>query len=664
MSVLGDAASRAKNFVDGLLVPKYREKSEEPLTKGDVWTAEITDAACKKAYERNGITRKLVNKIASDTFDNWFNIESENEELIQTAQEVFSAKSSWLHDDETKHLNLQWNLKEAYKVGIVERFALLVLGFSDEGDLDKEVENPKSLDYLSILTPADVQKLILDEDEKSETYGELIAAKIKLGKGSAKIIHASRFIFLPVNTYGNSINAIGLVRPAYAYLTVLDNVIWSTGQSFYRYAAGFPHIKKKGGKPGELNKIKEQWKDVNSLTGWASDENTDILFPGAKGSALDPGAYFSVALKAVAMSFDIPVQIVEGAAAGAITGSETNLKDYYSDISSKQELEWTPIIEQLIKILQETGQIAEGDFNVVWNPLEEMNEKEQAEIEKLKAETEAIRITSGVLDAEAIRTELEKEKMQDSRDFKARKGDDFQANFEYPEEAKMHASEVERLAQQYSDDITRLFTVSELVKAIKDANLEGILGDDFNDLEKDLTLIEMARQKKLKDAVDKNIDGSWAYGWDVAEQQINRNVIASTAAEAIKKILKQSNYTFVNAIGTDVTKKVLFAVQQGVLAGEGIPKIKKRLTPIIDNAMHNADTIARTESHRAMTQAIKTNYRDSGVIKKVKYVTAGDDVVRPSHAALDGHIFDVDDLPSELDEPNCRCTVVAYFGED
>lgn len=664
MSVLSDAATRAKKIVDGLIVPKHREKSEEPTTKGDVWTAQISNEMCKKAYEKNGITRKLVNKIASDTFDNWFNIESENEGLIQDVQEVFSAKSSWLFDDKIKHLNLQSNLKEAYKVGIVERFALLVLGFSDDGALEEEVTDPRSLDYLSILTPADVQKLILDEDEKSETFGELIAAKVKMGKGSAKIIHASRFIFLPVNTYGNSINAIGLVRPAYVYLTVLDNVIWSTGQSFYRYAAGFPHIKKKGGKAGELNKIKEQWKDVNSLTGWASDENTEILFPGAKGSALDPAQYFSVALKAVAMSFDIPVQILEGVAAGAITGSEINLKDYYSDISSKQELDWTPIIEQLIKILQETGQVSEGNFNIVWNPLEEMNEKEQAEIEKLKAETEAIRITSGVLDAQAIKMELEKKKLQDSKDSKARKGDDAQVNFEYPNEVKMHASEVEQLAQQYSDDITRLFTFSELVKAIKDANVEGILGDDFNDLEKDLTLIETARQKKLKDAVDRNIDGSWAYGWDAAEQQINKNVIGSAAAIAIKKILKQSNYSFVNAIGTDITKKVLFAVQQGVLAGEGISQIKKRIIPIIDNAMHNADTIARTESHRAMTQAISQNYKDSGVIKKVRYVTAGDDVVRPSHAALDGKIFDINNLPQELEEPNCRCTIVAVIGAD
>jgi len=656
MSILGDALSKGKSLVDGLLVPKYKDKDIEPITKKDLWTANITNALCKKAYERNGVTRKLVNKLANDTFDNWFYVESENQQLIDDVVNVFSAKSKWLHDDEVKYLNLQWNLKEAYKVGMVEGYALLVLGFSDDASLSEELDNPRSLDYLSILTPSDVKKLILDEDENSDTFGELIAAKVKIGKGEPKVIHASRFIFLPVNTYGNSVNGIGLVRPAYNYLTVLDNVFWSTGQSFYRYASGFPHIKKKGGTPTEMNKIKAQWKEVNSLTGWVSNDDTEIDFTGAKATALDPEKYFNVALTGVAMCFDIPVDIVKGVAAGAVTGSETNLKDYYSDISSKQQLDWTPIIEQLITILQETKQVVQGEFRIVWNPLEEMDEKEMAEIEKLKAETEKLRIEAGSLDPQEVRAVRLKESKQDS------KLDQIEYNYEFPEETHLDAGRVEKIAQQYSDDITRLFSVSEIVKAIKDSEVEGILNDDYGDLEKDLGLIEEARKKKLKEAVDKNIDEAWQYGWDVAEIQLDKNIIATETALKIRKILKQSNYAFVNAVGTDVTKKTLFAVQQGILNGESISKIRKRIEPIIEGAKHNADTIARTETHRAMTKAIVQNYKDSGIVKKVKYITAGDDVVRPSHAALNGQIFDVNNLPSELDEPNCRCTVVAYFG--
>ncbi len=651
MSVLGDALGKGRQLVDGLLVPKYREKSEEPVSKGELWSGNISNSMLKKAYEKNGITRKIVNKVASDTFDNWFKVESENQQLIEDVHSLFSSKSSWHFDDGKRHLGVKKNLKESYKVGMVEGYSLLALGFSDDGDLKEELVSAKSLDYVSILTPSDVKKLILDEDKNSARFGEIIAAEIRLGHGDTQTIHASRFIHLPVNTYGNNYRGMGLVKPAYNYLTVLDNVIWSTGQSFYRYASGFPHIKKKGGKPLQLNKIKKQWKDVNAMTGWVSDDDTTIDFVGAKAVALDPEKYLDVAVFAVASSFDMPAQILLGTAAGAVTGSETNLRDYYSDISSKQELDWTPIIEQLIVIGQSTGQVAKGDFKVKWNPLQEMNAKEKAEIAKLEAETEKIRIESGVLDPEEIKKELVQEAKVDAPVM----------NFEYDDRTNLKASEVEQLAVDYSADISKLFSINEVIKAIKGSEVEGILGDDFNDLERELDLIEKARAKKVKDAVDKNVDMAWQYGWDKSELFLNLNIMASEKAGQIKKILKQSNYVFVNSVGKDVTKKTLFAVQQGVLAGEGIPKIRKNVQLIVDGAKHNADTIARTESHRAMTQSIKQSYRDSGKVKKVKYITAGDDMVRQTHADLNGHIFDLDNTPAELEDPNCRCTVVAYF---
>jgi len=655
MSILGDALSKSRQFVDGLIVPQYRNKSEEPINKTDLWKSNISNSMLKKAFERNGITRKLVNKLSSDTFDKWFKVESDNQKLIEDVNSLFSSKSIWHFNDGKKHLGIKKKVKANYTVGIVEGFCILALGFSDDKPLSEQVENPESLDYVSLLTPSDVNKLIIDEDEDSETFGLIIGAEIKLGKGDAKVIHASRFIYIPVNTYGNSYKGIGLVKPAYNYLTVLDNVIWSTGQSFYRYASGFPHIKKKGGNPDVINKIKKQWKDVNSLTGWASGDDTEIEFVGAKAVALDPQKYLDVSIFAVATSFDIPAQIVIGTAAGMVTGSETNLRDYYSDISSKQEIDWTPIMEQLIVIGQSTGQIAKGEFKIKWNPLFELSEKEIAEIDKLKAETDKIRIESGVLDPEQVKKERETEALQDSKEV-------VKVDFEYSEETNLNAREVEQLELEYEADLVKLFSVNELMKSIEGSEIEGILADDFNELARDLDLIEKSREKKVKETVDKNIDKAWAYGWDKSELLLNLNIIASEKSKQIKKILKQSNYVFVNSAGKDVTKKTLFAVQESVLSGEPLPQLKKKIKVIVDSAKHNAGTIARTESHRAMTHAIGQSYKDSGEVKEIKIITAGDDVVRPSHAALEGHVFSLDNVPQELDEPNCRCTYVAYFG--
>ncbi len=660
MSVLGDAINTGKRILADRLIPEYNpnaQSNKAQASTSTLWNSNITNKQLVEAYRTNGIGRKLVSKIAKDTFDNWFTVESENEQLINDVSAVFSTKKKWVNEGETKALGLKKYLKESYKVGMVEGYALLMLGYSDEVDLKEEVQNPKSLDYLSIVTRGNIRKLLIEKDINSEHYGEIVGAMIKLGTGPPIEVHASRFIYLPVNQYGNDPEGIGYMKPAYNYLVVLDNVIWSTGQAFYRNAAGFLHYIKKKGKPGAMKKIKAQAKETNSLTAWVSDESTEIKDVGVRKSALNPEQYLNVAIFAVSTSFDIPAQIVIGTAAGAVTGSETNLDDYYSDISSKQDIDFTPVIEQLIVILQGTKQVAQGDFKINWNPLQEMNAKEQAEIEKLKAETEKIRIESGVLDPEEVKKELEQEKRVDAKTDAAIPI----TEWEYSKETNLVASEVIQLEENYAQDISKLFSVNELMKVIKSSEVEGILTDDFGELERELELIEKARAKKIKDIVDKNVKASWQYGWDKSELLLNLNIMASEKAGQIQKILQTSNYTFVNALGTDVTKKTLFAVQQGVLAGEGIPQIRKSVRLIVDGAKHNANTIARSESHRAMTQAIKQSYRDSGKVKKVKFITAGDDVVRPSHATLNGHIFDLDNTPAELEDPNCRCTVVAYF---
>ena len=52
-----------------------------------------------------------------------------------------------------------------------------------------------------------------------------------------------------------------------------------------------------------------------------------------------------------------------------------------------------------------------------------------------------------------------------------------------------------------------------------------------------------------------------------------------------------------------------------------------------------------------------TQYESAGVTK-VKWVTSHDVRVRESHKALDGKVFDINNLPEELHDYNCRCGLV------
>ncbi len=266
MSLLNDAISSGKRILADRLLPEYdpySTSSKAETGNSTLWNSNISNKQLVEAFKENGIGRKLVSKIAKDTFDNWFTVESDNEKLIEDINTAFAPQKQWVGEGQTRTLGLKKKLDASYKVGMVEGYALLMLGFSDESDLKEEVENPKSLDYLSIITKTNIRKLIIEKDSNSEHYGEIVGAMIKIGSGAPVEVHASRFIYLPVNQYGNDPEGIGYMRPAYNYLTVLDNVIWSTGQAFYRNAAGFLHYIKKKGKSGAMNKIKAQAKETN-----------------------------------------------------------------------------------------------------------------------------------------------------------------------------------------------------------------------------------------------------------------------------------------------------------------------------------------------------------------------------------------------------------------
>jgi SPP1 gp7 family putative phage head morphogenesis protein len=76
-----------------------------------------------------------------------------------------------------------------------------------------------------------------------------------------------------------------------------------------------------------------------------------------------------------------------------------------------------------------------------------------------------------------------------------------------------------------------------------------------------------------------------------------------------------------------------------------------------ESSDHLARLFARDQMQRFNKACTLSTFRSAGVTK-VKWVTANDGRVRESHKALNGKIFDVDNLPTEVDDYNCRCGLV------
>ena len=72
---------------------------------------------------------------------------------------------------------------------------------------------------------------------------------------------------------------------------------------------------------------------------------------------------------------------------------------------------------------------------------------------------------------------------------------------------------------------------------------------------------------------------------------------------------------------------------------------------------HLARLFARDQMQRFNKACTLSTFRSAGVTK-VKWATCGDVRVRKSHRELNGKIFDVNNLPPETDDYNCRCGLV------
>lgn len=156
---------------------------------------------------------------------------------------------------------------------------------------------------------------------------------------------------------------------------------------------------------------------------------------------------------------------------------------------------------------------------------------------------------------------------------------------------------------------------------------------------------------------------------------INEDVVRKRISEGDIKLPKSRI-----SIPKDVrwnTKKMNSSVLQGILQGESMNDIAKRLLPIVDSnassAIRNARTLVTQAENSGRLDSYKALQEQGAVLKKV-WMATPDDRTREAHLDLDGQEAEIDEpfvdmdgnelmFPADPDgEPetiyNCRCTMV------
>lgn len=327
---------------------------------GDV----ISDSDRAFAAEREPVAHFLTYGVAADITEKWFTINDPDTEeadpaLDRTVQKALSK------------LDFKKHLTEAIESERTYGKSLLVGGFSDArnvNDLNKPLRRGAELLQLAVYPATKSGQKVKefwvetkDEDENSNRFGEPVTYKLHRGSGSYLIVHYTRVCEVQTRS-----NAISVLDPIWDDLTAGRNIRWGASQWMYRTGGGFPVV---GFPAGTTAEELETYHDSGAFRNLMSrtaifiaqnsqSENDGMTFDfkGAAAHALNPEPFFRTNLEQIAVATGIPQAKLIGAQAGAVTGSEVNVQDYFK-VVSREQAKLEPVVRWVIDRLAESGQL-------------------------------------------------------------------------------------------------------------------------------------------------------------------------------------------------------------------------------------------------------------------------------------------------------------------
>ena len=211
----------------------------------------------------------------------------------------------------------------------------------------------------------------------------------------------------------------------------------------------------------------------------------------------------------------------------------------------------------------------------------------------------------------------------------------------------------EKQARERANEIAaELSRVNEMAMAYVNGELPEIYGLNYN-------------------AIEKTIEEIGGYSFTLVDADTVRNLALSDETLLPYKYIDGNKDIRWN------TKKVNAEILQGILQGESIPDIAKRLSNVTEMNKTAAIRNARTSVTSAECKGRQDSYiraTNDGIILKREWIATNDGRTRHSHRLLDGQIAEVDKpFKSELGDImypgdpeadpsnvyNCRCTIAA-----
>ena len=175
----------------------------------------------------------------------------------------------------------------------------------------------------------------------------------------------------------------------------------------------------------------------------------------------------------------------------------------------------------------------------------------------------------------------------------------------------------------------------------------------------------------FKGIVDEVIKFQFNFGWDKSEKQINKNVPMNNKAV---EFLQDHTFDNIKDMTSEIANDLKAELSRGIINGESVPKLKKRVTKVFNVGNNRAIMIARTETARAENNGKLLAMKESGFDMEKQVVISHDNRTSELCKRMEGQTVGLNGkfrdakTGQEWESPpfhvNCRSTMIFLEIED
>ena len=385
------------NLFSGLGTKADKKKSTHAVPTGFLFDAEL-----ETIYADDGLGARVIDLLPDDMMKQGWHYEFENE---KEGAEEFSK----VYHKAFKDMHANDKITKALKWARLYGGCLILLGVYDGEKLDEplNLNKIKSFENLKIIPRNNVMygTMEFQMDETKPHYGQVEYYPVTFYTGrkyETVRIHYSRVIELHGIEIPSSEASIIPMEFRYWGISVfqriqdrlkelagsfgsLANLLHEVTIGKYKYKDLAEIMSTDGGEKLVQNRLQAMDMMKSSFHSVLMDTEENFERDTLSFAGVSDVLYQFMMLTSASTGY--PMTKLFGISPGGLNSTgESDMYQYYDMVRAKQQTELLPILERLVHIISEWQRVPEP--RIEFNPLEQMTEKEQAELDEKKANTE------------------------------------------------------------------------------------------------------------------------------------------------------------------------------------------------------------------------------------------------------------------------------------